>query len=87
MLFLRSLFARCLRVLKRIEGVARSPVYAQLSSTIKGSQSHSVVSREKIASDRFLYDLDQNTRAHYLQETIHAWAAYGSISLLSLSSR
>ena len=75
MLFVRYRFARCLRDLKRIEGVTRSPIYSQLSSTIYGLKVIRSYHAEKIASDEFLRNLDDNTRVNYLLLATNRWAA------------
>lgn len=75
MLFLRKRFARCLRDIKRIEGVTRSPVYSQLSSTIYGLKVIRSYRAENIASREFFAFVDDNTRANYLLLTINRWAA------------
>ncbi|CAF3410899.1 unnamed protein product [Rotaria socialis] len=74
MLLLRARFAHCLRDLKRIEGVTRSPVYSQLSSTINGLKVIRSYHAEQICSREFLHNLDDNTRVNYLLLTIHRWA-------------
>jgi ABC-type multidrug transport system fused ATPase/permease subunit len=75
MLILRSKFARCLRDLKRIEGVTRSPIYSQLTSTIHGLKVIRSYHAEHISSNEFLHHLDDNTRVNYLLVTINRWAA------------
>lgn len=75
MLFVRSRFARCLRDLKRIEGVTRSPVYAQLSSTIQGLKVIRSYHAEPIATEEFLHHMDDNTRVNILLVTVNRWAA------------
>ena len=75
MLFLRSRFAHCLRDLKRIEGLTRSPVYSQLASTLNGLKVIRSYHAEQISSDEFLRHLDDNTRVNYLLLTINRWAA------------
>ncbi|UJR31956.1 hypothetical protein I4U23_019429 [Adineta vaga] len=75
MLFVRYRFARCLRDLKRMEGITRSPIYSQLSSTIYGLKVIRSYHAEKIASDEFLHSLDDNTRVNYLLITTNRWAA------------
>ena len=75
MLILRSRFARSLRDLKRIEGVTRSPVYAQLSSTIQGLKVIRSYGAESIAADEFLHHMDDNTRVNILLVTVSRWAA------------
>jgi ABC-type multidrug transport system fused ATPase/permease subunit len=75
MLFLRYRFAQCLRDLKRIEGITRSPIYSQLTSTIYGLKVIRSYHAEKICSDEFLHNIDDNTRVNYLLITINRWAA------------
>lgn len=75
MLFIRSRFAQCLRDLKRIEGVTRSPVYSQLTSTIHGLKVIRSYHAENICSKEFLRNLDDNTRVNYLLLTTNRWAA------------
>ena len=75
MLLLRFRFARCSRDLKRIEGITRSPVYSQLTSTIHGLKVIRSYHAENISSKEFLHHLDDNTRASYLLITTNRWAA------------
>ena len=75
MLVLRKRFARCLRDLKRIEGITRSPVFSQLSSTINGLKVIRSYRAESICSEEFLRYLDDNTRVNYLLLTTNRWAA------------
>lgn len=75
MLFLRTRFACCLRDLKRIEGLTRSPVYSQLASTINGLKVIRSYHAEDISSNEFLRHLDDNTRVNFLLITINRWAA------------
>ena len=75
MLLLRSRFARGLRDLKRIEGVTRSPVYSQVTSTIHGLHVIRSYQAEKISYNEFLNNLNDNTRANYLILTTNRWAA------------
>lgn len=75
MLFIRYRFASCLRDLKRIEGLTRSPVYSQLTSTIHGLKVIRSYHAEGISAKEFFYNLDQNTRATYLLLVTNRWAA------------
>ncbi|CAF3840294.1 unnamed protein product, partial [Rotaria sp. Silwood1] len=75
MLILRYLFARCLRDLKRIEGITRSPVYSQLTSTIHGLKVIRSYHAENVCSSEFLHNLNDNTRVNYLLITTNRWAA------------
>ncbi|CAF1179879.1 unnamed protein product, partial [Adineta ricciae] len=75
MLFIRYHFARCLRDLKRIEGVTRSPIYSQLSSTIYGVKVIRSYHAEKIAHNEFHRHMDDNTRVNYLLLTMNRWVA------------
>ncbi len=75
MVFIRYRFARCLRDLKRIEGLTRSPVYSQLTSTIHGLKVIRSYHAETIASDEFFHNLDDNTRVNYLLLITNRWAA------------
>ena len=75
MLFIRYRFAPCLRDLKRIEGVTRSPVYSQLASTIRGLKVIRSYHAENISAKEFSYNVDQNTRASYLILVTNRWAA------------
>lgn len=87
MIFLRSRFVRCLRDLKRLESVTRSPVYSQLTSTIHGLKVIRSYHAEKNCSDEFLRHIDDNTRVHYLITTINTWAAirFNSIALIFIA--
>jgi ABC-type multidrug transport system fused ATPase/permease subunit len=75
MLFLRYRYARCLRDLKRIEGVTRSPIYSQLTATIHGLKVIRSYHAEDICSKEFFHNLDDNTRVNYLLITTNRWAA------------
>ncbi|CAF0978516.1 unnamed protein product [Rotaria sordida] len=75
MLLLRYRFASCLRDLKRLEGVTRSPVYSQLTSTIHGLKVIRSYHAENICSREFLHHLNDNTRVNYLSITTNRWAA------------
>jgi ABC-type multidrug transport system fused ATPase/permease subunit len=75
MLFIRHRFASCLRDLKRIEGLTRSPVYSQLTSTIHGLKVIRSYHAENISAKEFFFNLDQNTRAAYLLLVTNRWAA------------
>ena len=75
MLFIRHRFASCLRDLKRIEGLTRSPVYSQLTSTIQGLKVIRSYHAESISAKEFFFNLDQNTRAAYLLLVTNRWAA------------
>jgi ATP-binding cassette subfamily C (CFTR/MRP) protein 4 len=75
MLILRFRFARCSRDLKRIEGMTRSPVYSQLTSTIHGLKVIRSYHAEDISSNEFHHHLDDSTRASYLLLVTNRWAA------------
>ena len=75
MLLLRYRYALCLRDLKRIEGVTRSPVYSLLASSIDGLKVIRSYKAEKVCIREFLHSLDNNTRASYLLLTTNRWAA------------
>jgi len=75
MLFVRYRFARCLRDLKRIEGITRSPIYSQLSSTIYGLKVIRSYHAEDISCKEFFHSLDDNTRANFLILVTNRWAA------------
>ena len=75
MFILRSRFTQCLRDLRRIEGITRSPIYSYLSSTISGLKVIRSYYAEKMCSKEFLLYLDHNTRANFLIMTITRWAA------------
>jgi ABC-type multidrug transport system fused ATPase/permease subunit len=67
MLYIRYHFASCLRDLKRLEGITRSPIHG-----LKVIRSYHA---EKICLSEFFSHLDNNTRAHYLFSTTNRWAA------------
>jgi ABC-type multidrug transport system fused ATPase/permease subunit len=75
MLFIRYRFARCLRDLKRIEGLTRSPVYSQLTSTIHGVKVIRSYHAENTSCEEFFHNLDDNTRVNHLILTTNRWAA------------
>ena len=75
MIFIRHRFARCLRDLKRIEGVSRSPVYSYLTSTIHGLKVIRSYHAEQMCSAEFLSHLNDNSRVNYLIVTVNRWAA------------
>jgi ATP-binding cassette subfamily C (CFTR/MRP) protein 4 len=75
MLFLRHRYTRCLRDLKRIEGVTRSPIFSQLKLTADGLNVIRSHRAEEYCSNNFFCSLDDNTRAHYLIANIETWSA------------
>jgi ABC-type multidrug transport system fused ATPase/permease subunit len=75
MLYIRYHFASCLRDLKRLEGITRSPFYSYLTSTIDGLKVIRSYHAEKICLSEFFSHLDNNTRVHYLFSTTNRWAA------------
>ena len=75
MIFIRHRYARCLRDLKRIEGVTRSPVYSYLTSTIHGLKVIRSYHAEQMCSAEFHSHLDVNTRVNYLMCVVNRWAA------------
>lgn len=76
MLFVRYRFVRCLRDLKRLEGVTRSPVYSHLTSTVHGLKVIRSYHTEKNCSEEFLRHIDDNTRVNHLIQTMNTWAAF-----------
>ena len=66
MLFIRYRFARCLRDLKRLEGITRSPIYSYLTSTIHGLKVIRSYHAENMCLSEFFSHLDDNTRVNYL---------------------
>ncbi|CAF1162569.1 unnamed protein product [Adineta ricciae] len=75
MIYVRYRFAQCLRDLKRIEGVSRSPVFSYLSSTIQGIQVIRSYHAEQMCSREFLSHLNNNSRVHGLISVVNRWAA------------
>jgi ABC-type multidrug transport system fused ATPase/permease subunit len=75
MIFIRYRFARCLRDLKRIEGISRSPVYSYLTSSIHGLKVIRSYHAEQMCSAEFLSHLNNNSRVNYLICTVNRWAA------------
>jgi ABC-type multidrug transport system fused ATPase/permease subunit len=75
MIFIRHRFARCLRDLKRIEGISRSPVYSYLTSTIHGLKVIRSYHAEQMCSAEFLSHLNDNSRVNHLILTVSRWAA------------
>jgi ATP-binding cassette subfamily C (CFTR/MRP) protein 5 len=75
MVFIRYRFARCLRDLKRIEGISRSPVYSYLTSTINGLKVIRSYHVEQMCSAEFFSHLNDNSRVNYLICTVNRWAA------------
>ncbi len=74
MLYIRHRYARCIRDLKRIEGLTRSPVYSQLTSTIHGLKVIRSYQAESISCREFFHNLDDNTRVNYLLLVTNRWA-------------
>ena len=66
MIYIRHLYARCARDLKRLEGTTRSPFYSYLTSTIHGLKVIRSYHAENICLSGFFSHLDNNTRANYL---------------------
>jgi ABC-type multidrug transport system fused ATPase/permease subunit len=75
MIYIRHRYASCLRDLKRIEGITRSPVYSYLTSTIHGLKVIRSYHTEKMCSEEFLSHLNDNSRVNYLLSTVNRWAA------------
>ena len=75
MVIIRYRFSRCYRDLKRLEGVARSPIYSHLSSTIHGLKVIRSYHAEKMSSKEFLSHLDDHTRTCFLTVVIERWSA------------
>ena len=88
MIFIRHKFASCLRDLKRIEGITRSPVYSYLTSTIDGLKVIRSYKAEDICSNEFVLHLNNNTRVNYLLCVLNRWAAirfdWITVSFISL---
>ena len=83
MIYIRHRFARCLRDLKRLEGITRSPYYSYLTSTLHRFKVIRSYHAESECSSEFFSHLDDNTRANYLFLTTNRWAAirFDSITL------
>jgi ABC-type multidrug transport system fused ATPase/permease subunit len=75
MIYIRHRYASCLRDLKRIEGITRSPVYSYLTSTIHGLKVIRSYHAEQMCSKEFLSYLNDNSRVNYLLYTVNRWAA------------
>ncbi len=97
MLYIRHRYARCLRDLKRIEGLTRSPVYSQLTSTIHGLKVIRSYHAESVSCREFFHNLDDNIRVSYLLLVTNRWAAMRfdwialtfiiSVTILSMTAR
>jgi ABC-type multidrug transport system fused ATPase/permease subunit len=75
MIYIRHRYAQCLRDLKRMEGITRSPVYSYLTSTIHGLKVIRSYHAEQLCSEQFLSHLNDNSRVNYLLCTVNRWAA------------
>jgi ABC-type multidrug transport system fused ATPase/permease subunit len=75
MIFIRHRYAQCLRDLKRLEGITRSPVYSYLTSTINGLKVIRSYHAEQMCSTEFLSHLSDNSRVNYLLLIVNRWAA------------
>lgn len=75
MIYVRTRFAQCLRDLKRIDGLARSPVFSYLSSTIQGLQVIRSYHAEQMCSAEFLTHLNNHSRVTHLIALVNRWAA------------
>jgi len=75
MIFIRHRYAQCLRDLKRLEGITRSPIYSYLTSTIHGLKVIRSYRAEKMCSSEFLSYVNDNSRVNYLLLTVNRWAA------------
>ncbi|UJR10923.1 hypothetical protein I4U23_015108 [Adineta vaga] len=75
MIYIRNRFSQCIRDLKRIEGVSRSPVYSYLSSTIQGLKVIRSYHAEEMCSREFQSHLNNNSRVNYLITNVNRWAA------------
>lgn len=75
MIYIRHCYAQCLRDLKRLEGITRSPVYSYLGSTIHGLKVIRSYHTEQMCSKEFLSHLNENSRVNYLLITVNRWAA------------
>ncbi|CAF3694293.1 unnamed protein product [Adineta steineri] len=75
MIFIRYRFARCLRDLKRLEGISRSPIYSYMTSTIHGLKVIRSYHAEQMCSAEFLSHLNNGSRVNFLILTVNRWAA------------
>lgn len=97
MIIIRHRYASCLRDLKRIEGITRSPIYSYLTSTIHGLKVIRSYNAEQMCSKEFLSYLNDNSRVHFLLSTVNRWAAIrfdwitvsfiGLVTLLSMIAK
>lgn len=74
MFYVRYRYASCSRNLKRLAGIARSPLYSQLTSTIHGLQVIRSYRAENTSSNEFFHHLDDSMRVAYLSATLNRWA-------------
>ena len=74
MIYIRRRYTPCSRDLKRLEGIARSPSYSYLTSTIEGLKVIRSYHAEQICSAEFFSRLDEHTRVLYLFFTTNRWA-------------
>jgi ATP-binding cassette subfamily C (CFTR/MRP) protein 4 len=75
MLIVRYRFSRCLRDLKRLEGISRSPIYSHLTSTIHGLKVIRSYHAEQMSSKQFLSHVDDHTRVQFAIIVSERWAA------------
>jgi ABC-type multidrug transport system fused ATPase/permease subunit len=85
--YIRHHYARCLRDVKRIECISRSPIGSCLTSTIQGLKVIRSYHAEQICANKFFASYNDNTRANYLICTINRWAAirFDWVSLLFIT--
>lgn len=74
LLYLRYRYSPCVRDLKRLEGITRSPFYSYLASTIDGLKVIRSYFAERKCSAEFFSRLDDHTRVLYLFHTTNRWA-------------
>nr|VZH96744.1 unnamed protein product [Spirometra erinaceieuropaei] len=73
--YYRNYYLRTARELKRIESVARSPIFAHLTITARGLPCIRASKGEEIQRQEYYWLADQHTRIYYFGLGAHRWVA------------
>ncbi|KAI9143119.1 ABC transporter type 1, transmembrane domain-containing protein [Paraphysoderma sedebokerense] len=82
--YLRRVYMRCQRQIKRIEATTRSPIYSYLGETIEGLATVRAFKAESRFIDHFMKIQDENTRALFAFQSLGAWLGL-RLDLLAVS--
>ncbi|XP_058443653.1 ATP-binding cassette sub-family C member 4-like [Malaya genurostris] len=66
--YIRKIYLHSSRVIKRIESVNRSPIFAQTNATIQGLTTIRAFQAQRTLTEEFNEQIDINTSAHYITE-------------------